>query len=126
MADKDELATLWTGHELFDVDGNKIGTVEDVRFGDASLGLKWLVVETGILGHKKVFVPAGEVRRDGDRLTVLHAKDRVQDAPRMSDEPVLTPDEESRLCRYYGLQYVPPTAGADEGCQDMEDKRPGG
>ena len=126
MAEKDELATLWTGHELFDLDGNKVGTVEDVRYGDAAMGLKWLVVETGRLGHKKIFVPAGEVRRDGGRLTVLHAKDRVKDAPKVESEESPTQDGESKLCRYYGLQYVPPTEGADEGCQDMEDRRPGG
>ncbi len=63
MAENHEIETEWTGHDLFDEKGDKIGTIEDVRYGDMTLGLKWLVVESGLFGTKKLFVPAGEVRR---------------------------------------------------------------
>lgn len=126
MADKDELATEWTGHDLYDLDGDKIGTVEDVIYGDATGGLKWLVVETGLLGLKKILVPVGEVRRSADRLSVPHTKERVKDAPKVEDEVALTPAEESKLCRYYGLQYAGAVDPSADGCEDIEDKRPGG
>jgi len=35
----DSISTEWTGHDLLDINGEKIGTVEDVRFGDATGGL---------------------------------------------------------------------------------------
>jgi hypothetical protein len=126
MADKDELTTQWTGHDLFDMDDNKIGKVEDVRFGDVTGGLQWLVVETGLLGAKKLYVPAAEVRRSGDHLSVIHTKDRVKSAPEVKDEEFLSQEDESKLCKYYGLEYGSAQMGMDEGCEEMKDVRPAG
>lgn len=126
MAEKGEPATEWVGHDLYDLDGNKIGTVEDARYGDVTGGLTWLVVSTGILGSKSIFVPAGEVRRAGDRLSVTHSESRVKDAPKVEDDEALSQADESKLCRYYGLQYGPATDAQAEGCQDMKDVRPAG
>lgn len=126
MAANDGLTPQWTGLDLFDLDGKKIGKVEDVRYGDVTGGLQWLVVETGILGTKKIFVPIGEVRRSGDQLSVLHTKDRVTDAPKVEGGQALTPADEGKLCRYYGLQYGASTSEPAEGCAEMEDQRPAG
>ena len=116
----------WTGHDLFDLDGDKIGTIVDVRLGEATVGVNWLVVATGLLGTKKIFVPVGEVRRSGDRLSVPYTKDRVKGAPKVEDESVLTEADKGKLCRYYGLQYVASVGGPEEGCEEMPDLRPGG
>jgi sporulation protein YlmC with PRC-barrel domain len=126
MAENDAQQTEWTGHELYDLDGNKIGMIEDVRYGDVTGGLQWLVVETGILGFKKVFVPVGEVRRSGDRITALHSRDRVKDAPKVEDEEALTQDDETKLCMFYGLQYGGSSPATAEGCEEMKDVRPAG
>lgn len=126
MATYEEPETQWTGHDLLDLDGNKIGKIEDVRYGDVTGGLQWLVVETGVPGAKKIFVPAGEVRRSGERLSVPHTSERVKDAPRVKDPEFLTDADESKLCRFYGLQHGSAAAQPAEGCSDMEDLRPGG
>ncbi len=118
--------TDWTGLDLFDLDGNKIGTVADVRVGEFTGGLQWLVVDTGVPGADKVFVPFGEVRRSGDRLSVIHTKERVKDAPKVENEQALTQDDEGKLCRYYGLQYGGSAEEQAEGCDDMKDVRPAG
>ena len=86
----DDISTQWTGHDLLDVNGDKIGTVEDVRYGDATGGLKWLVVKTGLFGTKKILVPAGEVRASEDALVVPYAKDRVKDAPGVDVDETFT------------------------------------
>lgn len=126
MAEKDELATEWTGHDLYDQDGDKIGKIEDVRYGDVSCGLQWLVVDTGEPGAKKVFVPAAKVRRSGDRISAVQRKDRVTSAPVVQNEQSLTQDDESRLCRFYGLQYGSSSPGQSAGCEEMKDIRPAG
>ena len=126
MAEHDEMEPRWTGHELFDVDGEKIGTIEDVLVGDATGRLKWLVVETGLLGMKKVFVPLTDVRRSADHLSVPQTKDRVKSAPHVEDSFVPTEDEKQQLCQYYGMVYTASVGGPVEGCQETEDKRPGG
>jgi sporulation protein YlmC with PRC-barrel domain len=118
--------TQWVGLDLYDLGGDKIGTVEDVRYGDASGGLQWLVVDTGSAAAKKVFVPIQEVRRSGDRLSAIHTKQRVTDAPRVEDEKALTAAEEGKLCRYYGLQYGGAVSQPGDGCEEIPDQRPGG
>lgn len=117
MAKDDE--TRWTGHDLYDEDGDKIGRVDDVRFGDMTGGLTWLVVKTGFLGTKKILVPANDVRRSDDHLVVPFDKDVVKDAPHVDDETLLD-DEQRKLCTYYGLDYVASRSSQVEGCAEDE------
>jgi sporulation protein YlmC with PRC-barrel domain len=120
MADKDDISTQWTGHDLLDVNGEKIGSVEDVRYGDATGGLKWLLVKTGLFGTKKILVPAGEVRATDDALVVPYTKDRVKDAPGVDENEMFTTKEEQDMCAYYGLDYVSAFGSPAEGCADAE------
>ncbi len=119
MAPDDEQQAEWKGLDLYDLDGEKIGKVEEVR-GDATGGLGWVVIETGFLGTKKMLVPAGEVRRSGDRLSVPFTKDRVKDAPEVGDEMAPTEEEKGKICRYYGLQYPGAAGQPGEGCEEMD------
>ncbi len=118
MADKDEISTEWTGHDLLDVNGEKIGTVEDVRYGEATGGLKWLLVKTGLFGSKKVVVPAGEVRATDDALVVPYSKDKVKDAPGVDEDELFTSDQERKICKYYDLEYMTGFRALGEGCVD--------
>lgn len=120
MALSNEFKAEWTGHDLFDLDGEKIGTIEDVRYGDASGDLKWLVVETGFLGLKKIFVPVAEVERSGGRLSVPYTREEVRGAPQVEGRVFPTEEEKAKICKYYGLDYAPPTAGPQEDCVDTE------
>ena len=90
----EDISTEWTGHDLLDVNGEKIGTVEDVRFGDATGGLKWLLVKTGLFGTRKVVVPAAEVKATEDALVVPFTKDRVKDSPGVDEDEAFLEDEE--------------------------------
>ena len=126
MAESDELKGQWTGHDLFDLEGDRIGTVEDVVYGGATGDPGWLVVGTDTPGADKILVPIAEVRRAGDRLSVPHTKERVAGAPPVKDALALTEGDKGRLCRYYGLQYVASADEPAEGCDDMPDLRPGG
>jgi sporulation protein YlmC with PRC-barrel domain len=116
----DEISTQWTGHDLLDVNGDKIGSIEDVRYGDATGGLKWLVVKTRLFGTKKILVPAGEVRATEDALVVPYTKDRVKDAPGVDEGEMFTTEEEQSMCAYYGLDYVSAFGSPAEGCADAE------
>lgn len=128
MADSERRESQWTGHNLYDLNGDKIGKVEGVRYGDVTGSPTWLMVETGLLGLKKVFVPAAEVRRAGDRLSVPYTKDRVKDSPKIDNEEAPTEAEEGYLCRYYGMRFVSTPAEPAEGCEEMDtqDGRPAG
>lgn len=127
MGEKDELKAPHIGQDLFDLEGDRIGSVEDVIYGDATGDPEWLVVSSEAAGAERILLPAGEVRRAGDHLSVPHSRDRVGGAPKVEDGSVLTEAEKGKLCRYYGLLYVG-AAGDEptEGCVDMPDQRPGG
>ncbi len=120
MAAQDEISTQWTGHDLLDVNGEKIGTVEDVRYGDATGGLKWLMVKTGLFGTKRVLVPAGEVRATEDALVVPYTKDRVKEAPGVDEDALFSPEEERNVCAFYGLEYLSSFGAPTEGCVEGE------
>jgi sporulation protein YlmC with PRC-barrel domain len=120
MVEKDDISTQWTGHDLLDVNGEKIGSIEDVRYGDATGGLKWLLVKTGLFGTKRILVPAGEVRATEDALVVPYTKDRVKDAPGVDENEMFTTEEEQNMCAYYGLDYVSAFGSTAEGCADAE------
>ena len=117
----DEISTAWTGHELLDANGEKIGTIEDVRYGDATAGLKWLVVKVGLLGTKRILVPAGEVRETEGALSVPYDKALVKDAPGAKDEGWLSSQEERTICAYFGLDYLSEFGAPVEGCVEGED-----
>jgi sporulation protein YlmC with PRC-barrel domain len=124
VAMADDISTEWTGHDLLDINGEKIGTVEDVRFGDATGGLKWLLVKTGIFGTKKVLVPAAEIKATEDALVVPFPKDRVKDSPGVDDSDAFTESEERNICSYYGLDHVSAFDAPVEGCVDEEEQTP--
>lgn len=120
MVDTNQASTAWTGHDLVDVKGDKIGTVEDVRYGDATGRRKWLLVKTGLFGGKKFLVPAGEVRVVNDALVVPYAKERVKDSPAVDQNEALSGDTERKMCAYYGLEYVAAFDSPVEGCVGTE------
>ena len=102
------------------MNGEKIGSIEDVRYGDATGGLKWLLVKTGLFGTKKIIVPAGEVRATEDALVVPYTKDRVKDAPGVDENEMFTTEEEQNMCAYYGLEYLSSFGAPTEGCVEGE------
>lgn len=120
MGETDERLVGWIGLGLFDADGKKVGTVTDVRYGEYTGELVWLIVKTGLFGWKKVAVPAKEVDRQGDRLVTRVDKGRVASAPGVTAHKVLADDEERRLCTYYGLDFVSSPWKREEGCVEDE------
>ena len=126
MAKSDDLETEWTGHDLFDIDGDKIGPIVDIHYGEFAGNLKWLIVESGLLGTRTVFVPAGEVRSSGGRLVAPYPKDWLKKAPKVEYESARRETDERNLCAFYGLGFVRSTSEAEpvEGCVDGEQQPP--
>jgi uncharacterized protein (TIGR02271 family) len=93
------------GHDLYDNDGEKIGTIEEIYL-DAQTGEpEWALVNTGLFGTKSTFVPLRDASGDGDSLSVPFEKAQVKDAPKMDPDGQLSQSEEAELYRHYGLEY---------------------
>jgi hypothetical protein len=124
VASSDEPRTEWTGHDLFDIEGDKIGPIVDVRYGDFTGDLKWLVVESGLLGRRTLLVPVAEVRSSEGRLVAPYPKDFMKNAPGVEYESASWETDERNLCAFYGLPYVRSPDEPVEGCVGTEPQRP--
>jgi uncharacterized protein (TIGR02271 family) len=99
----------WIGHDVYDVDGDKIGEITDIYYDDVTQRPEWLTVKTGLFGSKKTFVPLqGSARygKDDDNLQVAYDKEFIKDAPKVDVDEHLTPEQEAELWRYYGYDYT--------------------
>ena len=91
------------GEDLFDGDGDKIGSIEEIYLDAETDDPKWAVVQTGLLGTKRLFVPLRDLSDEQGRLAVPYEKATVKDAPEVAHDGAISKDEEAALLRHYGL-----------------------
>ncbi|MGY1843977.1 DUF2382 domain-containing protein [Modestobacter sp. SYSU DS0875] len=90
------------GADVYDADGDKIGTASEVYLDDQSGNPEWVTVKTGLFGTKESFVPIADADLTGDGVRVPVSKAQVKDAPKIDTDGHLSPEEEQELYRYYG------------------------
>src|SRR4051794_17230549 len=105
----------WRGQDAVDSDGDKIGKVEEIYLDAESNEPEWALVNTGLFGTKRSFVPLRTAPPWGDGIAVGSEKDTVKNAPKVDPDGRLSRQEEAELYRHYSLDY----AGA--GGSDMSD-----
>jgi uncharacterized protein (TIGR02271 family) len=108
-------ADQWIGGELLDVDGNSIGTIQELYRDLDTEAPEWAAVSTGLFGRKLTFVPLAGAEPQGEQPGLVESavdvirvpvkKDQVKDAPRVDPDGELSPEEEERLYRHYGMDY---------------------
>ena len=104
MTTQDQLRNL-VGTTAYDRSGDKIGKVGAVYYDDNTDQPKWVTVHTGLFGTNETFVPVQGADFSGDRVTLAYEKAQVKDAPNISEDGHLAPQEEEQLYRYYGIAY---------------------
>ena len=102
MISKDQLRTLRDG-DLYSVDGDKIGSIEEIYLDDRTNEPEWATVNTGLFGTSQSFVPLSGATVTDDGLTVQYSKDQIKDAPRVDAGEHLGVEQEQELYRYYGV-----------------------
>ena len=96
----------WRGRDLYDHDGDKIGSIDDVYLDRETDEPEWAVVTTGLFGTKRTFVPLTEATTSDDGVRVPFEKATVKDAPRIDPDGELSRAEERTLYDHYGRQYT--------------------
>src|SRR3712207_2976958 len=101
------------GYEVYDQDYEKIGKVDDL-FVDENDNPEYIGVKMGFLGTRSTLIPLDMVRVNDERRLVQVAadKDKVKDGPTFDDDREITPEFESEVYSYYGLQR--PTSTTEE------------
>ena len=91
---------------VVDQNGQKIGKIDELYHDQEGGQPEWALVNTGMFGTKKSFVPIAGAQPDGEDLRVAVAKDQVKDAPRVDPDQELSEDEERALFEHYGVPYT--------------------
>lgn len=91
------------GQDVYDTEGQKIGSASEVYLDDETGQPEWVTVRTGLFGTKESFVPIRDANLTDDGVRVAVSKDQVKDAPKIDTDGHLSPAEEEELYRYYGL-----------------------
>jgi len=102
---QEQISSLY-GRDVYDSDGDKIGTVGQV-WGDGVGQPAWASVRTGLFGLHESLIPLQNVDLQGDRLVTPFDKATVKGAPNIDaehDEP-LGADEVDQLYRYYEMSW---------------------
>jgi sporulation protein YlmC with PRC-barrel domain len=98
----------WHGKQLVDVDGEKIGKLEDVYVDVETDVPQFATVKEGFIGRHLTFVPLGGIKVGPDELQVAVTKAQVQAAPNLEQHgEELSQEDESALYHHFELNYTP-------------------
>jgi len=99
----------WHGKLLVDVNGEKIGKLDDVYVDVETDVPQFATVKEGFIGRHLTFVPLGGITVGPDELRVGVTKEQVQDAPNIEQHgEELSQADESSLYHHFELNYTPP------------------
>jgi sporulation protein YlmC with PRC-barrel domain len=95
------------GLDVYDVNGEQIGSVEDLYVDRDSRLPRFLEVSAGGflgIGKKHFLIPIEEVSRDmdEDRVTLNQRREKVVDSPDFDPDEVSNPDIQRAIRAYYG------------------------
>lgn len=116
------------GRTVLDSQGEKIGKVDELYHDQEGGQPEWVLVNTGLFGTKKTFVPIKGASPTGEDVRVPVTKDQVKAAPRVAADQELSEREERQLFEHYGVPYTtegsttaqaPPRAAAGTGDDAM-------
>lgn len=94
------------GRTLIDTNGEKIGKIDELYYDQEGGQPEWALVNTGLFGSRKTFVPISAAAPVGEDLRVPVTKDVVKDAPRVQSDQELSEQEERKLFEHYGVPYT--------------------
>jgi sporulation protein YlmC with PRC-barrel domain len=98
----------WHGKTIVDLDGEKIGKLEDVYVDVENDVPQFATVKEGFINKHLTFVPLGGIKVGPDELQVAVYRSKVEEAPNIElhgDE--LSQADESALYHHYELNYTP-------------------
>jgi hypothetical protein len=96
-------AKEWIGHEVDEIDGGGIGTVQGF-FLDADNGRPtWLIAKLGRLGGRLVAIPIRSCAAAAGQVWVAHERDAIRGAPVVDPTRPLLREHELTISSHYGI-----------------------
>jgi uncharacterized protein (TIGR02271 family) len=107
----------FAGYEVYDQSGSKIGKIDDL-FVDEGDNLEYIGVKMGFLGTSSTLIPwemVSSTDDEGRNVTVATDKETAKNGPAFDDDREITPEFESEVHSYYGLQRSSEGSGSSYG-----------
>ncbi|GIF15299.1 DUF2382 domain-containing protein [Actinoplanes teichomyceticus] len=125
MIAQEQIHSLY-GRDVFDRDGEKVGSIGEV-WTDGAGQPTWASVRTGLFGMKESLVPLNDADLRGDGIVVPIPKAQIKDAPNIDaahDEP-LSGEEVDRLYQHYGMSWPDSYRAYQAGAEQARSNYPG-
>jgi sporulation protein YlmC with PRC-barrel domain len=99
----------WQGKLLVDLNGEKIGKLQEVYVDVETDVPQFATVKEGFIGRHLTFVPLGGIKIGPDELQVAVTREQVMAAPNIEQHgEELSQADESALYHHYELNYTAP------------------
>jgi PRC-barrel domain len=98
----------WHGKLLVDLNGEKIGKLQDVYVDVETDIAQFATVRKGFIERYLTFVPLRGITVGPGALRVAVTKRQIQAAPNIEHHGELSQADESALYHHYALKYTPP------------------
>lgn len=96
----------WRGHDVVDVDGHKIGTLEAIYVDTITDQPAFATVKVGMPSrHRLVFAPLAKASVGPEHVRLPLAKKQVRQAPSIETDGELPAGEEAAIFAHYGMPY---------------------
>ncbi|MEV0974511.1 PRC-barrel domain-containing protein [Microtetraspora glauca] len=102
----------WRRHDVVDIEGHKIGTLESIYVDTATDRPAFATVTVGLPTRRRlVFVPLAGATVGPSYLKVAHPRSRVRRAPAIGIDGELPAEDEEAVFRHYAMSYAPGAGG---------------
>lgn len=102
----------WRGHDVIDIGGHKIGTLESIYVDTTTDQPAFATVTVGFpTRHRLVFVPLTGATVGPGYVQVGYLKNEVKSAPAIDTDGELPAGEEEAVFTHYELSYLPGAGG---------------
>jgi hypothetical protein len=101
-----EQARGWRGLTLVAIDEEPVGEIEAIYVDRSSKQPEWALVQTGLFGGARTFVPLADAAQLGEFVQVPHETSVIRAAPRLAQDAKLSEEDEARLYAHYGIPYT--------------------
>jgi uncharacterized protein (TIGR02271 family) len=108
-------AQQFMGLTAVDIEGSKLGKIDQIYLDEQSGEPVWLTVVTGMLGTRQSFAPIYGSEFEGEQVRLAVSKDLVKDAPGIDDDGQISADEQDALYRHYAAYLGTGQAGGEAG-----------
>jgi len=103
----------WTGQNVVDCDGEKIGKLEDVYFEAGTRDAIFGCVRSGMLGRRHLLVPLAGATVSREHVRVAYPQAQVKDAPQTEPGATLEAAMEQELAHHYEIELTALPAGGE-------------